>query len=253
MNVLRKLTSAVRKHGVLGILRSIPNFAYWRFRYEADHARWDRRWGTETAQSEQDYLKEISDGVVRDAEWYEPIRWRWFRPILRDTAIDPHEYSFVDLGSGKGRALFFAASQGFHRVIGVEFSAMLHAVALQNVVSFSAREPAATLVELVHGDATSVEFPAGPTVIFLNNPFRGEVMARVVERIAEHAAGTQSPTLVVYKQPAYRSLFEEHPAFELVVDRPGNGRSFLGREPYIIMRVRSRARGESGAGRSRSL
>jgi len=34
--------------------------------------------------------------------------------------LEPAESTFVDLGSGRGRALFFAARTGFHRVIGVE-------------------------------------------------------------------------------------------------------------------------------------
>ena len=47
------------------------------------------------------------------AEWaipYEPIQAFMFRRILAEVRVDPRDYAFVDLGSGKGRAVLLAAT-----------------------------------------------------------------------------------------------------------------------------------------------
>ena len=65
-----------------------------------------------------------------DGEIYVPARVRNGRAALRDAPVrDVSGYTFVDLGSGKGRMLFVAAERPFRRVIGVEFSRSLHAEA----------------------------------------------------------------------------------------------------------------------------
>ena len=46
--------------------------------------------------------------------------------------IDPSHFTFIDLGSGKGRALMLARSYGFKELIGVEFSAELVELARRN-------------------------------------------------------------------------------------------------------------------------
>jgi cyclopropane fatty-acyl-phospholipid synthase-like methyltransferase len=47
--------------------------------------------------------------------------------------LDPRDFVFVDLGSGKGRVILRAATRPFRRVEGVEFSEPLHRVALRNI------------------------------------------------------------------------------------------------------------------------
>lgn len=189
---------------------TVPYFLYWRYRHWVDHTRWDRRWGTETAIREKKYLESIPEHATTHAEWYEPIRWRWFKPMLAELPVDPRQFTFIDLGSGKGRALFFAALSGFRRVIGVEF--ML-------------------------GDATTHALPEGPLVVFPYNPFRGPVMSAVVARIAERARNTEVATCVLYKQPQCAGMFDADPVFVKITDRRGNGRWFMGTEPYVAYRV----------------
>lgn len=235
--LLSRVRSAVSRHGLTGLVRRVPYFVYWRYRYWVDHARWDRRWGTETGVSEREYLATIPTAVVEHAEWYEPIRWRWFRPMLADLPIVPRGFTFVDLGSGKGRALFFAARSGFGRVIGVEFSERLHRIAERNREAFARADGSATAVELVCGDATVFDLPVGPLVVFLNNPFRGPVMSAVVSRIADHGARSAFETYVMYKQPQCAALFDADGRFVKVTEREGNGRWFMGKEPYVVYRV----------------
>src|SRR5882724_12595376 len=58
---------------------------------------------------------------------YLPARPRNVRRALSDLPVDnPAKYTFVDLGSGKGRILFLAAEFPFRRIQGIEFAVELH-------------------------------------------------------------------------------------------------------------------------------
>jgi tRNA G46 methylase TrmB len=73
---------------------------------------------------------------------YIPTTPRTGRHILRNLPVtDVSNYTFIDIGSGKGRMLLLAAELPFRRVIGIEFASDLHAVAQQNVKNLSKPEP----------------------------------------------------------------------------------------------------------------
>jgi hypothetical protein len=62
-----------------------------------------------------------------DSHIYAPVRAANAHAALRDLPIgDYAQYTFVDVGSGKGRMLFVAAEYRFRKVIGVEFATDLH-------------------------------------------------------------------------------------------------------------------------------
>jgi predicted RNA methylase len=90
-------------------------------------------------------------------------------------AIDHSRFAFVDLGSGKGRALMLAAAYPFRRIIGVEFARELHEAAQKNVLAL----PDDSKIELVHGDAADFRLPDGAVALFLYNPFGEELVRRV--------------------------------------------------------------------------
>ena len=65
----------------------------------------------------------IADADRADSELYVPARPANIREALRAAPVrDVSQYTFVDFGSGRGRALFVAAEMPFRRVVGVEFS-----------------------------------------------------------------------------------------------------------------------------------
>jgi len=92
-----------------------------------------------------------------------------------------HEGTFIDLGSGKGRAVLLANEAGFGRAIGVELSPDLHAIALKNRAVFSGGRASIGHMELLNADAA--EFPwdlklSGPLIFLLYNPFSKPVLAK---------------------------------------------------------------------------
>lgn len=113
--------------------------------------------------------------------------------------------SFVDLGSGKGRAVILAARYPFRSIVGVEFAAELHAAAEANL----AMRPAADRqrIRLVNEDATRFVFPDGPLVVFLYHPFGGTVCRQVAERLMDEVRARPRPVRVVYLNPQHQDAW----------------------------------------------
>jgi SAM-dependent methyltransferase len=140
---------------------------------------------------------------------YEPIQLAVFRRIMAALAIDPKRYTFVDYGSGKGRALLLAAEYGFRRIIGVEYASALHEVARRNVARFRAANPAGAAIELHCADAASFELPHDDSVCFLYNPFDDVVMRKVLSNIERSLQLRPRRVLIVYRNPKHASLLSE--------------------------------------------
>jgi SAM-dependent methyltransferase len=121
-------------------------------------------------------------GEIHDSLTYIPLRAANARRALRDLPIaDYSRYTFVDLGSGKGRLLFVAAEFAFRAVVGVEFEGDLHRQACENIrrrrFSRHAR------IESIHGNAADFEFPNENLVICMFNPFGPRLLGLVLKNL----------------------------------------------------------------------
>lgn len=155
-----------------------------------------------------------SGPVGASAEPYQAIEEDQFRAVMQAMPIQPADYAFVDLGSGKGRALLLAAQQGFKRIIGVEFSEELHRAAQRNLAAARGQWPRVERIELVCGDASQYPPPAEPVLCYLYNPFGASVMRQVIDTWVRAMAGHGYDVWVVYSNPTQLNLFMGEPAFE---------------------------------------
>ena len=121
------------------------------------------------------------------AEYRSPAEGR----ILDALADIPRHVTFVDLGSGKGRALIVAARLGFARVIGVEFVSELAEISRRNL------QITGLLATVIVADAGEWKPPTGPLCLYLYSPFSYEVMRRVAGEINNR----HDETWVVYLNP----------------------------------------------------
>jgi SAM-dependent methyltransferase len=129
--------------------------------------------------------------------------------------IAPERFTFVDLGSGKGRALLVASRFPFRKIIGVEFIPELSAVASANVAKFSPPWRRCQEIETINGDATEFEYPAGPLVIYLYNPFLPPVLKRCLKHLAKSLEREPREVYLVYVNPAFQKLVKKYmPKFE---------------------------------------
>ncbi|MEA2331148.1 MAG: hypothetical protein QOH58_1286 [Thermoleophilaceae bacterium] len=132
-------------------------------------------------------LEELNVGDY-EREGYEGSGWLDLRRMLRRGEVKPHDV-FLDLGSGKGRVVLLAARYPFAKVIGVEISEELNAIARRNLATTRQR-PRCRQVELVTADVLEYEIPAEVTVVYIYNPFRGAtfdaVMANLIASVDRH-------------------------------------------------------------------
>lgn len=135
---------------------------------------------------------------------YQPSNWLVLRRILPPREVGADDV-FIDLGSGMGRVVFQAAkAYEFRRVIGVELSEQLHAIAEENLVRNRPRLRCRD-IHLVASDVLEYEIPEDVTVVYLFNPFTGPVFQDVVDRLVASVANNPRPLRVIYFHPV-----EEH-------------------------------------------
>jgi SAM-dependent methyltransferase len=123
-------------------------------------------------------------------------------------------YSFIDLGCGKGRAALMASEFRFREVVGVELHASLAKIAEANVAAWKAAGRAKCPVRIVCQDATEFVFPPGPCLFYLFHPFRSPVLERLIERIESDFASRPGMLDLIYFNPEGGELLEAHGGFE---------------------------------------
>ena len=121
----------------------------------------DLEYGTET--SGLITGEDLSSGRWNDL-WntaYYGISPSGFNQILQALDLDWRQFTFVDLGSGKGRALLLASRFPFRRIVGVEIAPELSETAASNIERFCAPWQACRQIEAYTGDAAEFNYPTG--------------------------------------------------------------------------------------------
>jgi SAM-dependent methyltransferase len=128
---------------------------------------------------------------------YEATSPESFERVMGQLELGDGELTFIDLGAGKGRVLLMASRFPFRRIVGVEFSPELTAIAERNVEGWRRRTPACPDIELVCQDATTYDFPDEPLLVYMYNPFDEPVMRAVLARLRASIERSPRPVLLV--------------------------------------------------------
>lgn len=141
-------------------------------------------------------------------------------PLVFDSLgeISPEDV-FVDFGCGKGRMVLAAAMRPFRRVVGVDISPELCAVARENVEQNRVRLRCPE-VEVIAADATQLDVPDDMTVAYLYNPFQGAVFRQALERIIASLDRRPRRIRLVYLLPAMHEAVLETGRFHVVKTAP---------------------------------
>jgi predicted RNA methylase len=132
-----------------------------------------------------------------------------FASAVASLDVEHRDFTFIDLGSGKGRALVLALSYPFRRILGVEFALELYRAAEANLRRLAAAGTDVRRIELFHADVTTFDFPDEPTVIYLYNPFEGDVMRKVIQRVLRAHAENRRQIFILYATPLLESYWME--------------------------------------------
>ena len=170
--------------------------------------RIERRHGLDT------FGKVVMDEHDAERGFYKPLPWSALSRVLDKGDVGPDDV-FIDFGSGKGRAVFLAARYPFKRVIGVELSPELNAVARANIEQVR-DQLVCQDVEIVTADAADYQLPDDVTVVFLYNPFRGEIFASVIRELLESVDRRPRRVRVIYLYPTELEYLRSTGRFRLV-------------------------------------
>ena len=121
------------------------------------------------------------------------------------------QFTFVDLGCGKGRALLVAAQYPFERILGVELYEDLCRVARMN----TAAKP---IVTIVQDDAATVIYPQTPLVLYLYHPFLAPVLRKVLKNLEHQYKKSPRQIYLLYANPSYPRIMARFPFLHQVWD-----------------------------------
>jgi len=138
---------------------------------------------------------------------YQPSQPELFHEILRALPVPLDGFTFIDLGSGKGRTLLMASNYPFRRIIGVELLDELSDIARHNIAQYRSEQQKGFNVESFAGNARNFEFPNEPIVLYLFNPFPDYVLRIVLENLRVSFMTTPREIYVIYHNLAHEDMF----------------------------------------------
>ena len=203
MNTLTWAVQSAKRRGVLPTTRIALNVLldlHFDWRYGTDTLRW-----VEIADLEHD-----GDEKFDSARHRSPYRATKVRPLLKllQQLRLPRDGVFVDIGSGKGRVLLIASQYGFRKVIGIEFSGALCAIARRNVDVFSKKAAVLSRIEVLEADATKYRFQPDESVRFMFNPFDAFILGQVVQSIRRSLQEHPRKLCLIYNTPRYHEVIK---------------------------------------------
>ena len=153
-------------------------------------------------------LTVVGDNVSQAAP-YVPTTPRAGRYILRDLPVaDVSNYTFIDMGSGKGRMLLLAAELPFRRIVGVEFASDLNVIAQNNARSYRNPKQRCTNIESLNMDAAEYEFPNEPSLLYFFYPFHQMLMQAVIQNLDRSLSEHPRDVILVYLNPVLAGVVE---------------------------------------------
>jgi SAM-dependent methyltransferase len=222
------------KRGLPTALVSLPGIAVrearrLRNRYayysDQDAAALDAHYGIETrAYVDMNNVTTDASGAPPDrifqATIYGGTSVALLRRTLRDLGIDHSTHTFVDFGSGKGRALAIASEYPFKKVVGVEFILEMHQVAESNMARIAEAYPERRGVFELHcADAvgwSADALPEGNLVLYFYAPFHPELMVQVLANIERDLSRRPRDLYLIFTgNRAGLHLIEERPFLTL--------------------------------------
>jgi len=173
-----------------------------RVRYLKDYGVWDWWFDTTNGIDSAGFLMADTLTVLGphgpEATGYLPVRPPIFLHALSSLGIDHSNYIFVDIGSGKGRAVLLASNYPFKKAIGVEFARELYETALKNAQKWKHSQ---CPVEFVWSDALDFQLPTEPSVLFIYQPFAAAILLGLLENVRRSIEAYPRDVILMYVNP----------------------------------------------------
>ena len=203
------------------------------------HEQFDLKHGLDTQTPILIRDLEIWAHAAQYAVHYEGAAIPLVHRIIRHLRTDLRRFTFIDLGSGKGRVLLAAAQYPFKSVIGVEFSKILHDIAQANISKFVEQRLTKTRPRSINMDAGKFEFSQfADKVVFCSNPFAAILALRILDNFQFSLRKTGHEGVLIYLSPIPPAVKERLDTFQLIA-RGSYLSHFGGFQKYYIYRISS--------------
>jgi hypothetical protein len=195
-----KLSATLQGTGPLETLRLVRKNLLHEFRWYLD-GRFDRKHGTRTGGVIELDKLDIQSGNVAQGIYYEATPAAIFQQMLRSVKVDYSDFTYCDLGSGLGRTLLLASDYPFQAIIGVEFSEALNRQAQENIRTYRSSRQRCRNLESKCLDAADFPYPSRNLVVFMYNPFKADLMGRVLANLKRSLVDSPRKALLLYYNP----------------------------------------------------
>jgi len=174
-------------------------------RADGQVSAFDQQYGVDTDGSFGGWTY-LSDLDIPSSNWIdgndyaaiEPLR---FQHVMAGFDIAFEDYTFIDFGSGKGRALLLASEFPYKRILGLEFSPELHRTAEENIRRYSSATQKCRDIRSLNVDFSDYVLPPEASVLFFFHPCRIRVLSRVVDEVGRSLLSNPRPLYVAYVAP----------------------------------------------------
>ena len=143
---------------------------------------------------------------------YLPTRVRYFRKLTQAQPL-PTDFTFIDIGCGKGRILMTAAEYGFRRIIGIDISPRLCELARRNVETYRRRTATPARFRIECTTVLRTELDHTRQVFYLYQPFDRMVMGGFLDKLRTSLRTAPRKVWMIINQMECRDLFEQDDLF----------------------------------------
>ena len=193
---LRELADSLWR-ALLELLPSRRKAAFGDLDYDWEHS-------TDTTRSNVGFGTQCLSGLAA-RPYFATEPWL-FEQIIHAIPLELSQFTFIDLGSGKGRALLMASDYPFERIVGVEFMPDLHLAAQKNIAGYSVGRQRRRQIEAICIDARDFQFPPNPSVVYLFNPFSEATFAQILENLRLSDEQAPREIYVAYRYTEHEKL-----------------------------------------------
>jgi len=200
--------------GSIGVFPTLMQFisTLWEFTRESTPSRRRQRYGD--VDYDWDFRVDTTSATVgwRDRllghfhSPYQPTEPTLFGEMIESLMqvapkINLSEFTFIDIGSGKGRVLLMASQYPFRRILGIELLPELHRAAKENIGKYKSDSQRCFAIDCVLGDGGEFAFPAESTVLYLFNPLSESGLVRMIMNLEQSLRENPRPVFVLYHNP----------------------------------------------------
>ncbi len=211
---MKKILNSIMKYGLLSTTKKLFSYIKNNYVYHFDDKVFDLIHRVDTTGKEDSFTLSVPDSYKNKVVPYEAMKSKNFYLVMNSLNIEWSNYSFIDVGSGKGKVLLLASKYPFQRIIGVELSRTLVEKAKENISNFRPKSSFLKRITLINKDIIDYNPTKENVIFFLYNPFNAEIMTSFVKKIELLVKSQKNRIIIIYFNPVHVEMFRGSDHFQ---------------------------------------